>query len=357
MKIIALNSSKNWGGNERWLTSAMNALALNNHSIFLVHRKHATHWNNLHPSIKLIDAPYTNELSIKTKSIIREIIDENDIDILLSTKRKDYILAAQIKNKVNVSHIMRLGISRPILKRDFIQRYIISNQVDGIIVNAIALKKELLSYKFIKRNFNSDNIVCIHNGYDTLRAHNDNEVNKNRIFKIRSAGRLTVHKGYDILIESLRKFDEFNIEYKIEIAGDGPEFNNLNNLINKYNLQNNCELVGLNNDIVSFFNGADLVVIPSRSEGIPNTLFEAWMAKKPVIATNVGGVSEAIDHEVNGIICEPKSDELLTAFKNFINNKNLYKDIGRNGYNTLIESFSMATMTKKLENYFQSFIK
>ena len=82
--------------------------------------------------------------------------DENDIDILLSTKRKDYILAAQIKNKVNVSHIMRLGISRPILKRDFIQRYIISNQVDGIIVNAIALKKELLSYKFIKRNFNSD---------------------------------------------------------------------------------------------------------------------------------------------------------------------------------------------------------
>ena len=153
MKIIALNSSKNWGGNERWLTSAMNALALNNHSIFLVHRKHATHWKNLHPSIKLIDAPYTNELSIKTKSIIREIIDENDIDILLSTKRKDYILAAQIKNKVNVSHIMRLGISRPILKRDFIQRYIISNQVDGIIVNAIALKKELLSYKFIKRNF------------------------------------------------------------------------------------------------------------------------------------------------------------------------------------------------------------
>ena len=80
MKIIALNSSKNWGGNERWLTSAMNALALNNHSIFLVHRKHATHWKNLHPSIKLIDAPYTNELSIKTKSIIREIIDEETLD-------------------------------------------------------------------------------------------------------------------------------------------------------------------------------------------------------------------------------------------------------------------------------------
>ena len=140
-------------------------------------------------------------------------------------------------------------------------------------------------------------------------------------------------------------------------TGGTKILNNLNNLINKYNLQNNCELVGLNNDIVSFFNGADLVVIPSRSEGIPNTLFEAWMAKKPVIATNVGGVSEAIDHEVNGIICEPKSDELLTAFKNFINNKNLYKDMGRNGYNTLIESFSMATMTKKLESYFQSFIK
>ena len=47
---------------------------------------------------------------------------------------------------------MRLGISRPILKRDFIQRYIISNQVDGIIVNALALKNELLSYDFINNS-------------------------------------------------------------------------------------------------------------------------------------------------------------------------------------------------------------
>ena len=102
---------------------------------------------------------------------------------------------------------------------------------------------------------------------------------------------------------------------------------------------------------------ASSIELKKQTEGTPTVIMEAMAAGLPVIATNVGGVSEAIDHELNGIICEPKSDELLTAFKNFINNKNLYKDMGRNGYNTLIESFSMATMTKKLENYFQSFIK
>ncbi len=165
MNLVALNSSKKWGGNERWLRTAMNCLAENGHFISLVARSNVSHWNNLHPSINIIEAPYTNELSIKTKSIIRKIIAVNDIDIMLSTKRKDYILGAQIKNRANVFHVMRLGISRPILKRDFIQRYIISNQVDGIIVNALALKNELLSYGFINNNFDSDKIACIYNGY------------------------------------------------------------------------------------------------------------------------------------------------------------------------------------------------
>ena len=67
-------------------------------------------------------------------------------------------------------------------------------------------------------------------------------------------------------------------------------------LINNYNLESHCKLVGEKKDVVSFFSEADLVVIPSRSEGIPNTLFEAWMAKKPVIATNAGGTSEVVDN-------------------------------------------------------------
>jgi len=355
MNIIALNSSKNWGGNERWLTTALNGLSSRGHQIYLIKRHKTNHWNSLNSSINVLEAPFTNELSIKTKTIIRDTIKKGNSDILLSTKRKDYVLAAQVKSKVNISHIMRLGISRPILKRDIIQRYIISKRVDGIIVNAQSLKSELLKYSFIKNTFNPDTIRCIYNGYDIVESKPTNFNKTTSDFLIRSAGRLTAHKGYDILLSSLNSIKDLNTKYILEIAGEGPEQKRLQALIKRYNLESQCRLVGEKNDIVSFFNEADLVIIPSRSEGIPNTLFEAWMAKKPVIATNAGGISEVVDNTKDGIICEPNSEDLMNVLKKYINNVDDFKEMGLKGYNKLMQSFSMDKMTKSLEDYLHGF--
>ena len=356
MNIVALNSSKNWGGNERWLTTALNGLSSRGHQIHLIKRHNTDHWNSLSSSVNVIEAPFTNELSIKTKAIIRNTIKERNSDILLSTKRKDYVLGAQIKKKNNISHIMRLGISRPILKRDVIQRYVISKKVDGIIVNAQSLKSELLNYSFIKSNFNPDDIGCIYNGYDITNSKTPKSKKIRSTLLIRSAGRLTIHKGYDILLSALNSINDLQTKYTLEIAGEGPEQKRLKALINNYNLESHCKLVGEKKDVVSFFSEADLVVIPSRSEGIPNTLFEAWMAKKPVIATNAGGTSEVVDNMKDGIICEPNSENLMNVLKKYLNNRSHFEEMGLNGYNKLVQSFSMDKMTRNLEKYLMDFI-
>ena len=352
MNFVVLNSSKNWGGNERWLTTAVNGLAERGHTINLIIRKNVSHWKKIHPSINLVEAPFTNELSIKTKSIIKELID-NKTDILLSTKRKDYILAAQIKYSNQITHIMRLGISRPILKRDFIQRYVLSHMVDGIIVNAKALKSELLKYDFIHKNIHIDKIKCIYNGYALSSSKKEQNINKASSFCIRSAGRLTTHKGYDMLLKSLKNLRE---DFYLEIAGDGPEYSALNSMIKKNNLQKKCKLVGDMKNTIDFFAGADLIVIPSRSEGIPNTLFEAWSVKKPVIATNVGGVSEVVDHKKDGLICEPSVDSIYATISDYIKKQEDYNRLGESGYKKLNDSFSMDRMIDNLENYFDIFI-
>ena len=352
MNFVVLNSSKNWGGNERWLTTAVNGLAERGHTINLIIRKNVSHWKKIHPSINLVEAPFTNELSIKTKSIIKELIDSKT-DILLSTKRKDYILAAQIKYSNQITHIMRLGISRPILKRDFIQRYVLSHMVDGIIVNAKALKSELLKYDFIHKNIHIDKIKCIYNGYALSSSKKEQNINKASSFCIRSAGRLTTHKGYDMLLKSLKNLRE---DFYLEIAGDGPEYSALNSMIKKNNLQKKCKLVGDKKNTIDFFAGADLIVIPSRSEGIPNTLFEAWSVKKPVIATNVGGVSEVVDHKKDGLICEPSVDSIYATISDYIKKQEDYNRLGESGYKKLNDSFSMDRMIDNLENYFDIFI-
>ena len=75
MNIVALNSSKNWGGNERWLTTALNGLSSRGHQIHLIKRHNTDHWNSLSASINVLEAPFTNELSIKTKKIIDHYSD------------------------------------------------------------------------------------------------------------------------------------------------------------------------------------------------------------------------------------------------------------------------------------------
>ena len=84
MNIIILNSSKQWGGNERWLISLANGLIKKKHSVFLCIRKGSQHWKNLDEKIKILEAPFTNELSIKTKMILYQIF--SGIGYLMSFK-------------------------------------------------------------------------------------------------------------------------------------------------------------------------------------------------------------------------------------------------------------------------------
>ena len=80
------------------------------------------------------------------------------------------------------------------------------------------------------------------------------------------------------------------------------------------------------------------------------------MAKKPVIATNAGGTSEVVDNMKDGIICEPNSENLMNVLKKYLNNQSDYKEMGLNGYNKLVQSFSMDKMTRNLEQYLMGFI-
>ncbi|GIS26929.1 MAG: hypothetical protein CM15mP127_13020 [Gammaproteobacteria bacterium] len=73
-----------------------------------------------------------------------------------------------------------------------------------------------------------------------FKFEKEQNINKVSSFCIRSAGRLTTHKGYDMLLKSLKNLRE---DFYLEIAGDGPEYSALNSMI-KNNLQKKCKLVG-----------------------------------------------------------------------------------------------------------------
>lgn len=71
------------------------------------------------------------------------------------------------------------------------------------------------------------------------------------------------------------------------------------------------ELVGTTTDIREFIEDADCVVLPSYREGLPRVLLEASAMAKPVIAADVPGCRQAVDHRLSGLLCEPRSARAL----------------------------------------------
>lgn len=119
-----------------------------------------------------------------------------------------------------------------------------------------------------------------------VRSISDSKKSNNSL-KALAIGRLDYVKGFDLLIEAWQ-----GIDAQLDILGDGEEFVKLNELIEKFNLQDRVKLVGFVENVHEYIETCDFLVVSSRREGGPLVIAEALLMQKPVIATNVGMVGD-----------------------------------------------------------------
>ena len=97
------------------------------------------------------------------------------------------------------------------------------------------------------------------------------------------------------------------------IAGEGPARNELEAAAARLNLGDRCRLIGLQSDMPLVHHTLDLLVQSSESEGTPNVVLEAMAFETPIVATDVGGTSELVRSEVDGLLVRPGEADVLTA--------------------------------------------
>ena len=107
-------------------------------------------------------------------------------------------------------------------------------------------------------------------------------------------GRLSLEKGVDLFIDACAVLGRKGLAFSALVAGDGPERARLEARSSDLGLASRVRFLGQVHDVDVVYGNLDLVVLPSRSEGLPNTLLEAMQADVPVVATAVGGVPEAV---------------------------------------------------------------
>lgn len=126
-----------------------------------------------------------------------------------------------------------------------------------------------------------------------------------------AAGRLSPEKGFDQLVEAAGIACRADSTLGFIVFGDGPLRPALAERIGQLQLKDRFILAGFRNDVDAFLPHADVVVLPSYTEGLPNIALEASAAGVPVIATAVGGCPEVVEDGVTGWLVPPGDPQAI----------------------------------------------
>jgi glycosyltransferase involved in cell wall biosynthesis len=121
---------------------------------------------------------------------------------------------------------------------------------------------------------------------------------------------------------------------------------------------NRIRFVGHTKTPGDYMAGADIVVLPSRSEGIPNVALEAMAQGKPVIATAVGGVPEVIEDGKSGLLIPSENAEVMAqTILRLINDSGCSERISKNGLLRVKECFSVAIRCNEIVGLYQKLLE
>lgn len=197
----------------------------------------------------------------------------------------------------------------------------IDSYINGGVTKFITASYAAQKQAIISRNFVGDLFVRIPNTIyndEGIKIFNDKNENR-KIIKFGSVGLLTERKGYHVLLKALDILvNRCKItDFEVEIIGDGEERQNLENLVNEFNLNNFVRFLGFQSNPLSFISDFDVFILPSvRNEDFPYVILEAMILSKPIIGTTVAGIPEQIINEETGLLIEPNNpDDLAIAME------------------------------------------
>jgi len=150
-------------------------------------------------------------------------------------------------------------------------------------------------------------------------------------------GRLVYVKGVDLLLDAFNEFHNQHPNSTLLIIGEGNMQMCIERRIEQLNLKNSVFIMDpVDNDKVPYYlSQISIFVLPSRHEGLPNILLQAMASKLPIIATDVGGVSEVIENNYNGILIPSEDVNFIVKSMNYIySNENIHRNLSQHAFNS-----------------------
>lgn len=150
-------------------------------------------------------------------------------------------------------------------------------------------------------------------------------------------GRLVPLKGLNDLIDALHSLKADGVKFQCTIVGDGPMRGEIENKLLRLDLTAEIKITGwlrsLSDELLAQYRQADVLCLPSYSEGLPLVLIEAMANGVAVVASRVGGIPEIVQHEINGLLVDPgDAGGIASSIRRLLTDHDLWRRCVANGY-------------------------
>lgn len=354
-KICFFNSTKAWGGGEKWHFDIAGRLHARQWNVFVVAGKGSELGKRLtttaipHQIVAIGNLSFLNPFKIiRLVTLFRK--EKPDIVIMnLPADLKAAGIAARLSGVKRV--IYRRGSAIPV-RDSFLNRFLFACIIDEIIANSEETARTLL--KENRKLFPGEKIHVIYNGVDWEDFDAQLQTVVPRLHPsmvvLGNAGRLVHQKGQEVLIEVAKRLKVKGYNFEILIAGEGRLKESLQSKAADEGVAEHLRFLGFIENMPQFLNSIDLFLFPSHWEGFGYVIAEAMYCQKPVIAFNVSSNPEIISDSESGFLVEHGNvDAFVAKTETLMNDAQLRFDMGRTARQRAIEKFSIQNTLARIE--------
>ncbi|MBD3368055.1 MAG: glycosyltransferase [Candidatus Eisenbacteria bacterium] len=346
--IAFVTDARAWGGAEIYLSRIMSALNDSGWRVTLVasDREEVDGWLASVESdgVRVVRAAPHREIDRRAVERFSELLrgfplvhvnktaPRNSLPVIPAARR------AGARHLVTTEHIVRPPVSHYPLGATVLTGLVrrTNRMVDRIIVvSEDSRRRYLRSYRPP-----ADKVVAIHNGIDLTRFQKVGPRDEVRAelgldasdLAATVVGRLTPGKGHDTLLDAAPAVLEAVPSLRLLLVGNGPLEEETRARADALGLGERVLFTGFRDDVPDLLAASDLFVLPSHGESFPLTVLEAMAAGLPVIASDVGGICEAVDHGRSGLLVPAAEPEALAdALRRLGGDAGLRREMGERG--------------------------
>ncbi len=315
LTILHTEWSDGWGGQERRIYSEMLGMRARGHRLILAARPTcALARKAAEAGLQVEHIPFKGKFHWPSIRRLREIIRREEVDIVNTHSGKDSWVGALAARLAGTALVRTRHLNLPLHRSWYNFVHFLA---DRIVTCGEAMRRKLIA----EHGFPPEQLASIPTGIDFASFQPQSSRNEVRTalniaptaYLVLMAAVIRGVKRHEVAVRAFAQFHRNRPDAVLVLAGEGPMRIDMERLVAELNIVAAVHFLGHRDDIPDLMQAADVLILTSDSEGVPQAVTQGLGLGLPVVATAVGGVPELVIDEQTGLLVPKERPDLIAA--------------------------------------------